>query len=72
MMIDEIKTEYGEGAKMINFVAAGPKSYGNMVKTPSGEFKTVMKIKGITLHHSAMSRFTQRDMARMVLEIYRE
>lgn len=61
-MTDEIEKDYGPGSKIVAFVSGGPKNYGYQVRVPSGELKTVIKLKGVTLHHEAAIRINFDSM----------
>ncbi|XP_074602569.1 uncharacterized protein LOC141856202 [Brevipalpus obovatus] len=51
---DEIVTEYGRGAAIMQFVTCGPKNYAFKVNLPDGSTKTVIKTKGITLNKATL------------------
>jgi len=51
---DEIEADYGHGAFMKAFVSCGPKNYAYTVQLPSGEVKSCIKTKGITLNKATL------------------
>ncbi|CAH0546857.1 unnamed protein product [Brassicogethes aeneus] len=51
MLTDEL-SEYGPGSKITEFVSGGPKNYAYKVYcADKNEYKTICKVKGITLNH---------------------
>jgi hypothetical protein len=50
-LTDEI-ADYGQGAYICEFVSGGPKNYAYKVRLTDGTFKTVCKVRGITLNHN--------------------
>ncbi|RWS21299.1 hypothetical protein B4U80_11890 [Leptotrombidium deliense] len=61
-MTDEIVTEFGIGARIVEFVSCGPKNYGFHVILPTGESRYVLKCKGIRMSAEAASIITFKQM----------
>ncbi|XP_074604106.1 uncharacterized protein LOC141857512 [Brevipalpus obovatus] len=51
---DEIIAEYGQNAFIEEFVTCGPKNYAYRIRLLSGEVKTTIKTKGITLNRASL------------------
>jgi len=51
---DEIEADYSPGTFIEAFFSCGPKNYAYNVKLPSGELKSCVKIKGITLNRAIL------------------
>ena len=66
-LTDELSKPYGDGSFISEFVSGGPKQYCFKVVTPSGEEKMMLKSKGITLNHNALSVVNYNSMKEMVL-----
>ena len=57
-MTDEVAKEYGEGARITEYVSTGPKSYAYAVTTADGEKRGDVKSKG-TVHKLCHKCVTQ-------------
>jgi hypothetical protein len=51
-LTDEI-IDYGEGAYICEFASGGPKNYAYKLRLTNDSFKTVCKVRGITLNYNA-------------------
>ena len=58
--------EHGVGAKLIDYVSTGPKSYGLKVRRANGEIHTTVKSKGIQLNYTVGNVITFDTMCRLV------
>ena len=59
---DEIASEYGPSAFIRAFVTCGPKNYAYEVQLPSGETKSCIKTKGITLNRASLKLINYEHM----------
>lgn len=58
-------SDFGPRARCTKFVSLGPKNYGFQVDLPDGQTKTVIKVKGIKLHSSALDIISIHKMIDM-------
>jgi hypothetical protein len=66
-LTDEIAA-YGQGAYICEFVSGGPKNYAYKVRLTDDTFKTVCKVRGITLNHNASQIVNFDYMKHMILD----
>jgi len=64
-LTNEIKTNYGDGAKCIGFVSLGPKNYGYEVIDQNGNIISNIKTKGISQVVHAANCITFEEMLRL-------
>lgn len=58
--------EYGEGAKITEFAAAGPKNYSVRLALPDGSEKIIRKVKGITLRHDCKEETSMDTLVKLI------
>jgi hypothetical protein len=66
-LTDEI-ADHGHGAYICEFVSGGPKNYAYKIRLTDGTFKTVCKVRGITLNYSASQIVNFDYMKHMILD----
>jgi hypothetical protein len=65
-LTDEL-VDYGQGAFISEFLSGGPKNYAYKVCLPDGTFKTVCKVRGITLNHNTSQAVNFDCMKNLIL-----